>query len=273
LDVSADSFEVSVERADGPTDAELIAMFVQQHDELVDGLSSKPVDGPERLRARLLWAYLDDRLSDAPEWVFEKVGILVEALEPDPDGPFGLLSAGLVEDFVRQHGVAFLGRLTEAAERSEKWRAALRGAWGWSDATKIDARVTAALVPFIARTRAREVPNVPTCRAGTRHVPRCSSGSSSRTCVTGYMHLARSLWASERPLEGRNQDYLERHGHFVHVRVHGEDREHFSRRVAPDDGWPLHRAQRWDRDRGDVAAQRGDGRNRNVGNVVYRHPG
>jgi hypothetical protein len=50
---------------------------------------------------------------------------------PNEDG-LGLLAAGPIEDFVREHGSAFLDRIDLAAAESERLRRALSWTYGWN---------------------------------------------------------------------------------------------------------------------------------------------
>lgn len=125
--------------------ATLVELWVEHERDIADGRTGTEVDARSTQVEDLLDVILE---RTGPDEVWRRIGILVEQLPFD--GSFGLMSAGILEDFVSKYGMAYIDRLEVAARRSQRWRMALQRVWGWSTGS-IDPRLTARLEPYIGK--------------------------------------------------------------------------------------------------------------------------
>jgi hypothetical protein len=88
-----------------------------------------PDDDPNLDRSSKAWSRIERIVRKDPHKGWALIVALADRA-PDQDA-LDLLGAGPLEDFIREHGLAYLDEIDDAATRSEKFRSALTYAYGW----------------------------------------------------------------------------------------------------------------------------------------------
>jgi hypothetical protein len=88
-----------------------------------------PADDPNLERSSKAWSRIERIVRRDPDKGWALIVALADRA-PDQDA-VDLLGAGPLEDFIREHGLAYLDEIDEAATRSEKFRSALTYTYGW----------------------------------------------------------------------------------------------------------------------------------------------